>query len=322
MPLTAMLSEAVDQHFLEDVWAGLSASPKTLPCKYFYDDRGSVLFEKICGTDEYYVTRTEMAIFERCATDMARHIGEGAHIIEPGAGALKKISLLLAALDRPASYIPVDISTEFLRRACGSLQRRFPDLDIAPCGLDFNDGEAFRQCLDGVGGDEGRRVIFFPGSTIGNFSPSAAQHFLSTMAAALRVGDGLLIGVDLLKSVDILESAYNDAEGYTAAFNLNLLNRINEELDGELDAGQFSHLARFNADAGRIEMHLRSKVAQRGRIAGREFRFRQGETIHTENSYKYRVDDFQALAARSGFIAEALWTDDERLFSVHYMRRG
>lgn len=312
---------SASQQFLEDVWAGLSAPRKTLPCKYFYDDEGSALFEKICATDEYYVTRTEMAIFQHSATDMARFIGPQAQIIEPGAGALKKISLLLAALEAPAAYIPLDISADFLQRACRPLQRRFPELDICPLALDFSDTAALTEALFHSAAAPGQRVIFFPGSTIGNFAPAAAQAFLAGMAAALQPGDGLLIGVDLLKSASILEAAYDDAQGMTAAFNKNLLRRINTELGGELELDNFSHQALFNRQQSRVEMHLRSKRDHCARVAGRPFQFRGGETIHTENSYKYSVEGFTQLAGEAGFVAEGLWLDEEKLFSVHYMRR-
>lgn len=306
-----------NQVFLQEVWQGLSAPQKNLPCKYFYDERGSKLFEKICETDDYYVTRTEMSIFSDNAEAMAKHVGSGVHIVEPGAGAVKKIKLLLEAVQDPASYIPLDISAEFLLASSQQLATLFPALCIDAREVDFMDRSALAHCLRR--GDDAKQVVFFPGSTIGNFAPSAAQDFLENIANALQCGDGLLIGVDLVKPVAILEAAYNDSDGVTASFNRNLLQRINAELDGDIVLENFTHEAIFNPAESRIEMHLRSLRAQKFSIAGRGFQFATNETIHTENSYKYAVDDFTAMAERAGFTAEALWVDDANFFSVHYM---
>lgn len=303
--------------FLQEVWQGLSTGQKSLPCKYFYDERGSILFEAICATDDYYVTRTEMGIFSDNAKVMAEYVGAGSHIIEPGAGAVKKIKLLLETLKEPASYIPLDISAEFLLAASEQLAALFPTLRIDAREVDFMDRGALARCLRRA--DNAKQVVFFPGSTIGNFAPAAAQEFLESIANALRRGDGLLIGVDLLKPVAILEAAYNDSDGVTASFNRNLLQRINAELDGDIVIEHFAHEAIFNPAESRIEMHLRSLRSQKISVAGRTFQFAANETIHTENSYKYAVADFTAMAERAGFFAEALWLDESSFFSVHYM---
>lgn len=318
---TALTPQKTNQTFLHDVIQGLSQSPKTLPCKYFYDERGSDLFEKICETQEYYVTRTEMAIYRDRAAEMAALIGPNAQIIEPGAGALKKVSLLLNALQDPLAYTPMDISADFLRQCSDKLRHQFPFLDIDPIAVDFNNHEALIDGLRRRDFDASPRVIFFPGSTIGNFAPAAATTFLAAIAKGLKSGDGLLIGVDLLKSEAVLEAAYNDVDGFTEAFNKNLLRRINVELDSDIDAEYFSHIACFNQNQQRIEMHLRSDREQYCQVGDKRFYFADGETIHTENSYKYSSEDFIALAAGAGFKSETVWMDAEQLFSVHFMRR-
>ena len=314
------IDSSVDQAFLDDVLEGLSRSQKTLPCKYLYDEKGSQLFEQICEVPEYYVTRTESQLYQYYAQEMAGYIGDKALIIEPGAGSVKKIALLLAALNKPAGFVPMDISPEILQSSSEALSQQFPELDINPVVVDFLDRKALATLLSRLPIEPvaKKRVIFFPGSTIGNFSPEAAQAFLSSFSAQLKTGDGLLIGVDLIKGSDVLENAYNDAAGVTADFNLNLLQRINNELEGKFSLEQFAHKALFNQDKHRIEMHLVSTMDQRIDIAGQTIHFTQSETIHTESSYKYSIDSFSELAGKAGYQHEKTWKDADGLFGVHY----
>ena len=298
--------------FLRDVLAGLSASPKALPPKYFYDAEGSRLFDRICALPEYYPTRTELGILSENAPAIARLI-EGCVLVEPGAGSTVKVRRLLEARPRLSAYLPIDISGAHLVAASRALAADHPDLRIMPLVADFADG------IDLAIAPPGRRVGFFPGSTIGNFEPAQALAFLRRFRQALGPGARLLIGVDLKKSPTILEPAYDDAQGVTAAFNLNLLRRMNRELGAEFVLERFRHRAFYAAEKGRIEMHLESRVAQTVRVAGRAFRFAVGETIHTENSYKYGIEEFAALAAGAGWRPGRVWTDRDRLFAVHYL---
>lgn len=300
---------------LDDVLAGLSATPKTLPPKYFYDARGSALFDEICELPEYYPTRTELAMLERDAGDIAAHVGSGSTIVEYGSGAARKTVLLLRALN-PTSYIAIDIAGEQLRTSMQRLAALFPTIRMSGVCADYS------RPLDLSGIDEGtaqRRIVFFPGSTIGNFSVPEALEFLATARTLAGAGGGMLVGVDLKKERSVLEAAYNDAAGVTAAFNLNLLERLNRELGADFNVSAFRHRAHYNEDEGRIEMHLAATRDQRVTVGGREFRIAEGETIHTENSYKYAPDEFAALAARAGFNTSHCWIDPERLFSIHYL---
>jgi dimethylhistidine N-methyltransferase len=310
----------VDEEFLTDVIDGLSKPQKTLPCKYFYDEKGSILFEQICKTPEYYVTRTECSIYAKYAAEMASLIGERALIIEPGAGSIKKISLLLETMKNPAGFIPMDISEEILQLSSDALSQQFPDLDITPIVIDFLNKEELHQLFAKLPSQPlvNKRIIFFPGSTIGNFHPEEAKQFLKQFADNLQSGDGLLIGVDLVKDHKILENAYNDAEGVTADFNLNLLHRINNELGGNVTVNAFEHKAIFNEEDSRIEMHIVSTQAQKIQLPNQSFSFDKNETIHTENSYKYSVEMFSEIARESGFSLEKVWKDSNSLFSVSY----
>ncbi|HEB85389.1 MAG TPA: L-histidine N(alpha)-methyltransferase [Bacteroidetes bacterium] len=298
--------------FLADALAGLSGEPRSLPSKYFYDREGSVLFDRICETPEYYPTRCEIEIMRDYGPEMAEPIGPEAMIIELGSGSSLKTPLLLERLERPAAYVPVDIAGEHLRMAAESLARRFPSLPILPVNADFT-GEF---PLPDPAVTPRRRVIYFPGSTIGNFPPPEATTLLRRLARMTGAGGGLLIGVDLKKDVRTLEAAYNDAAGVTRAFNLNLLERLRRELHAEVSVHRFEHRAVYNESEGRIEMHLVSRAAQSIRLGGREFTFRAGETIHTENSYKYDPAGFAALAREAGWRKEGFWTDTRGLFSV------
>ncbi|GIL38349.1 L-histidine N(alpha)-methyltransferase [Roseiterribacter gracilis] len=315
------LNQAIDQApsrdaFLTDVWNGLSCpQQKTLPCKWLYDALGSRLFDAITALDEYYPTRTETALLGDIAPEIAKIAGVHARIVELGSGAGVKVRLLLDALERPSAYVAVDISETALRDATRALANERTDLRIVPVLADYTRPFALPS-LEGWGNTLG----FFPGSTIGNFAPAQAIAFLTQLRRQLGNNAFLLIGVDLKKDRDVLERAYDDVLGVTAAFNLNLLARINRELSADFDVRQFAHKSIWNEAQGRIEMHLVSTVAQTVTIDGRAFEFRAGETIHTENSYKYGIDQFQRMAASAGWQARAAWTDGADLFSLHLLQ--
>jgi L-histidine N-alpha-methyltransferase len=303
--------------FRAAVLQGLGSTPKTLPCRFFYDAEGSRLFDRICELPEYYPTRTECALLAARAAEIAALVGPHAGLIEFGSGAGVKIRLLLAALRYPAAYVPVDISRGHLLAAAASLAADYPDLRIAPVCADYT----HRFALPHLPGSRPRRLVgFFPGSTIGNFTPSEAAGFLRHAGRLLGRGSMMIVGVDLLKDRAVLEAAYDDAAGVTAAFNLNLLARINRELGGDFDLGAFAHQARWNAVESRVEMHLVSRVAQSVRIGGDRVEFAPDETIHTENSYKYTLDGFADLARSAGYDSVAAWTDPADLFSIHVLK--
>jgi len=305
-----------EESFRDAVLCGLGRPRKSIPCKFFYDTRGSWLFEEICRLPEYYPTRTEIAILGENSDEIAAQMGSHCRLIEFGSGASQKVRILLEALDRPAAYVPVDISREHLRDAANSLAEDFPSVPVVAVCADYTRPFA----LPPLPGARGKRVGFFPGSTIGNFEPDAAVAFLANYASVLGPGGEMLIGVDLKKDQEILEAAYNDRAGVTAAFNLNLLERINRELDGDIDIDRFEHVAFYNEAEGRVEIYIRSQTDQQAQIAGRHFRFAAGELIHTEYSYKYSVRDFRSLAADAGFRPVDTWMDPAGLFSVHYFR--
>lgn len=302
----------IENAFAADVLAGLAAIPKSLPAKYLYDARGSLLFEEICDLVEYYPTRVETGLLRRHAREIAAFAGEGATLVEFGAGALKKVELLLAAFVRPAAYMPIDISGDFLAAQSNALRARWPGIRVRPVVADFTVVDLPPPREDEC------RFGFFPGSTIGNFEPEAAIGFLRRARSALA-GGGLLIGVDLVKPAPVLHAAYNDASGITAAFNKNILLRINRELGANFNPAAFEHYAFYNPVERRIEMHLISRVAQCVMIQGRTISFDEGETVHTENSYKYTVGDFQDLALAAGFVPHAVFVDENRRFSLHWL---
>jgi dimethylhistidine N-methyltransferase len=301
--------------FLEEVIAGLSRPLKELPPKYFYDDRGAELFEAICETPEYYPTRAELAIMRDHAGEMAQRLGPGCAVIEYGSGSGRKTRLLLAAL-APVAYVPIDIAREQLKVTAAEIAGEFPGLAVTAVCADYS--QALRLPLL-AGLPARRRVIYFPGSTIGNLSLPEAARFLANARRTARPGGAMLVGVDLKKDAARLNAAYNDARGVTAEFNLNLLARINRELQADFDLAAFRHHAFYNGALGRVEMHLVSLKAQRVSMGGATFAFRGGETIHTENSYKYSVDEFHALARSAGFEPGRCWTDGERQFAVHHL---
>lgn len=300
--------------FARALIAGLGARPRALPAKLFYDTVGSQLFDQICELPEYYPTRTEIDILTRHADEMAALIGPDVELVEFGAGSARKVRLLLAALPQPRRYLPIDISGDHLTAALTQLQADFLQLAIRPVVADYTRPFALAPLGRGIR----RRIGFFPGSTIGNFTPEEATAFLKTAAALLR-GGGLLVGVDTVKDPHRLHLAYNDAAGVTAAFNLNMLARANRELGGNFDLSGFAHYAFYNAPLRRIEMHLISLRPQTVDLRGRVFTFAEGEAIHTENSYKFTVDGFRALATAAGFRPGPVWQDPLRLFSVHWL---
>lgn len=302
--------------FMSEVLNGLRAAPKTLPCKFFYDEKGSKLFDQICDLPEYYPTRTETALLEKIGGEVAECIGPHAQIVEYGCGSVKKIRPVVDALDRPVAYVAVDISKEHLLAASSMLATDYPDLEVHAICADFV--QPF-PVTPPTAYPDARRVGFFPGSTLGNFTKEEARALLSSAAKLLGFGGGMLIGIDLKKDVSVLKAAYDDAAGVTAAFNMNLLDRINRELGGDFDLDQFEHHVVYNDVIGRIEMHLRSLCDQTVTIDGNAFEFRAGETIHTENSHKYDIEQFRAMARDAGFEPERVWTDADNLFSVHFL---
>jgi dimethylhistidine N-methyltransferase len=299
--------------FAADVLAGLSARPKTLPAKYFYDLAGSALFERITELPEYYPTRCEIAILQAYAPAIAAMFAPGCALIEFGSGSSRKARILLGAAATVEAYIPVDISGDFLQQDLAQLRRDFPHLKLHPLVADFTRPFAIPPALAGL-----PRVGFFPGSTIGNLEPHEAGRFLRHIGNVLGPGSLLVVGIDLLKDEKTLYRAYNDAAGVTAKFNLNLLARINREQGADFNLAAFEHHAFFNAAKSRIEMHLTSTMRQKVRLNGATIDFRAGETIHTENSYKYTVESFQALARGSGWTPAKAFTDG--MFCVQALR--
>ncbi|OYX13020.1 MAG: L-histidine N(alpha)-methyltransferase [Rhizobiales bacterium 32-66-8] len=301
--------------FRADVLSGLSAHPKALSAKYFYDAAGSRLFDAICELDEYYPTRTELKILKAHAGDIAARAGSGATLVEFGAGSLVKVRLLLEALRDPTAYVPIDISQEHLLAASGVLAREYRNLTVLPLVADFTRAVQ-------IPAHAGSRMLgFFPGSTLGNFTPADATAFLRQAGETLGPSSLFVLGIDLKKDTRRLEAAYNDRKGVTAAFNLNLLTRINRELAGTFDLSAFLHRAVFNTEEGRIEMHLESLADQTVEVAGQRVSFVAGETIHTENSYKYSTDDITARARAAGWQVEHVWTDPHALFAVCLLAR-
>lgn len=300
----------------DEVLAGLRNTPKHLPSKLFYDARGSRLFDAICELDAYYLTRAEEAIMATHSEEMAAALGPGVLLVEYGSGSSRKTRILLDDLAAPAGYVPVDISREHLVRAAEQIAAEYPGLSVRPVCVDYT--TEYR--LPEPEGPVERTVVYYPGSTIGNFTPDAARDFLAHIARRVAPEGGVLVGVDLQKDEALLRAAYNDAEGVTAAFNKNLLRRLNRELGADFDLDRFRHEAVYNADAGRIEMYLVSTVDQQVAVAGASIAFAAGERICTEYSYKYTVESFAALAAAAGLTVEQVWTDADRHFSVQYAR--
>jgi dimethylhistidine N-methyltransferase len=310
-------NQASGDSFAASLAAGLAKTPKEIACKYFYDAAGSLLFEQICELPEYYQTRTEMALLSRHAGEIASLMGESVEILEFGAGSLRKVRILLNAAQNPYAYTPLDISGDYLQEVVRALAADYPALVLRPVVGDFTCPLEIPD-LPGRNSKISRRAGFFPGSTIGNFEPDAAMALLRQMRASLN-GGGLLIGVDLVKEPARLHAAYNDAAGITALFNKNLMVRANRELGADFDTGAFAHYAPYNAGAHRIEMYLVSLKRQSVTIGDKHFDFAAGEPVHTEDSHKYTIERFREMAACAGFNPRAVWTDEERLFSVHWL---
>lgn len=296
---------------------GLHNTQKTISPAWFYDQKGSELFDQITELDEYYPTRTEMAIMRNNIGEIVSLIGSCASIIEFGSGSSEKIRVLLEHLDEPAAYVPVDISAEHLKLAAQRIEQEFTDLEVLPVVANFT--HTFDLPTPRV--MPFRNIVYFPGSTIGNFYPDEAQSLLDVMAAEAKKGGALLIGVDLKKDPAILERAYNDDDGVTAAFNLNMLEHINRRFGSDFNLDAFEHRALYNRDEGRIEMHLVSLKTQNVSLLGDQISFSKDETILTECSHKYTLEEFADMAARSGFEVKKTWVDDEKLFSVQYLER-
>ena len=303
------------EQFRDEVLNGLRKSPKELPTKYLYDERGSDLYERICALDEYYIPRTEAAIMENNIDEMVKLLGPKATLIEYGCGSCTKTRVLLDNMINLAAYVPIDISREQLQRVTAELGQGYPDLEILPVCADYT-GD-FRLPSPKEHGD--RVVAYFPGSSIGNFDPHAAGVLLSNIAGVCGPGGALLIGIDLKKSLDVLHRAYNDRDGVTAAFNMNLLTRINGELGGDFRVKDFRHSAVYNANEGRVEMHLISLKDQTIHLDDTDISFAKGESIWTESSYKYDMDGFKRIAVDAGFSVSKAWTDEQNWFSVQYL---
>ncbi|HMK78735.1 MAG TPA: L-histidine N(alpha)-methyltransferase [Xanthobacteraceae bacterium] len=312
---SARYEAAASDSFADHVIAGLTDDPKWLSAKYFYDVAGSDLFEQITALPEYYPTRTELRILHDNARAISAFIPLAAALIEFGTGSTRKARILLDASPQIAAYVPVDISAEFLAQEVAAVRRDVPHVAVLPVAADFTrDFDLPAQIRNRP------RVGFFPGSTIGNFEPEDATEFLRQAARILGPGATMIVGVDRIKDEGVLNAAYDDAAGVTAKFNLNILRRMNRELSGDFDLASFRHRAFYNAAGHRIEMHLESLRAQTVRVAGRNFTFAKGETIHTENSYKYTIDSFRELATSAGWRPSAVWTDPRAYFSIHALK--
>jgi dimethylhistidine N-methyltransferase len=304
--------------FASDVVCGLNKSQKEIPSKYLYDQAGSILFDQICTLDEYYPTRTELQILQQYAAELRRLVPSGAQIIELGSGSHQKIDALLQILQAPAAYVAIDISRDFMLQATEHINAVYPSLHVTAISADYT--EIF-ELPHQIRNHSGRCLVFFPGSTIGNFTPAFAAQFLARWSALLNPGDQFLCGVDLVKDRQILHAAYNDSLGITARFNLNLLERMNKELDADFDLGSYAHRAHFNENLSRIEMHIVSTKDQEVTFKGADFKcqLKEGETIHTESSYKYTLASFQSLVEQAGFERTASYLDPQSLFSLNLL---
>jgi L-histidine N-alpha-methyltransferase len=318
-PLREEISIA-DSALARDILAGLSSFPKTIPCTWLYDREGSELFEDITRTKAYYPTRAETALLKAHMSELAALAGEGVSVVEIGAGSVTKTRLLLSALKAPKAYLPIDISADFMLESLASLRTDFPGLPCIPVIADFTDSEALLNAI-ALCPTESRRLAFFPGSTIGNLTPQVALDFLNDLGRALGPGSLLAIGADATSDAMTLARAYDDPEGITAAFNLNLLARINRELNGDFQLESFTHEARVNQELQRVEMHLVSQAKQDVRVLGRTFAFEEGESIHTENSHKFGKIRFESLAASAGWQSTMIWRGDDHAFEFHVLER-
>ncbi|QQM65651.1 L-histidine N(alpha)-methyltransferase [Pseudoalteromonas sp. LC2018020214] len=313
-------SNITDTEFLNDVISGLTQQQKTLPCKYFYDDKGAALFEQITSLQEYYVTRTELSILEQYSQSIAQMLPENLSIIEPGCGSGKKVAYLLAHMANVKTFVPFEISEEMLSYSLAHLSPLFPDLAISPLLGDFTHSQMVKQLTKDTALDSQTNLVYFPGSTLGNFAPVKAIEIMNNFHRLCGVDGYVLIGVDLVKERQVLLDAYNDKAGITAAFNKNLLQRINNELNGTFNLDNFSHESRFNEHHSRIEMHLVSNCTQSVIINDQQIDFIEGESIHTENSHKYTLESFKQLAAQANLKLEQTWQDDSNYFALCLLR--
>ncbi|MBE3673881.1 L-histidine N(alpha)-methyltransferase [Pseudoalteromonas distincta] len=313
-------SNITDTEFLNDVISGLTQQQKTLPCKYFYDDKGAALFEQITSLQEYYVTRTELSILEQYSQSIAQMLPENLSIIEPGCGSGKKVAYLLAHMANVKTFVPFEISEEMLSYSLAHLSPLFPDLAISPLLGDFTHSQMVKQLTKDTALDSQTNLVYFPGSTLGNFAPVKAIEIMNNFHRLCGVNGYVLIGVDLVKERQVLLDAYNDKAGVTAAFNKNLLQRINNELNGTFNIDNFSHESRFNEQHSRIEMHLVSNCTQSVIINDQQIDFIEGESIHTENSHKYTLESFKQLAAQANLKLEQTWQDDSNYFALCLLR--
>ncbi len=313
--MTIKTEEITQEEIISEVIEGLSLTPKRLPCKLFYDEKGSALFDKICELDEYYPTRTELKIMEENIEEMSALLGKGTLLIELGSGSSIKIRLLLDNIPGLAGYVPIDISAVHLIQSSNELKELYPHLDIFPLAADYT--KDFE--LPEIDKPFDHKAVYYPGSTIGNFTPIQAKNFLRRIAKICGTNGGIIIGVDLKKNRKILEAAYNDQQGVTAAFNLNILEHLNNELNSDFDLNNFKHLSFFNDEKSRIEMHLISEKNQDVHLNGSIIHFRKNESILTEYSYKYTIESFAELVSDC-FEVRKVWTDKEHLFSIQYLR--
>ncbi|MBB1442652.1 MULTISPECIES: L-histidine N(alpha)-methyltransferase [unclassified Pseudoalteromonas] len=313
-------SNITDTEFLNDVISGLTQQQKTLPCKYFYDDKGAALFEQITTLQEYYVTRTELSILEQHSQSIAQMLPENLSIIEPGCGSGKKVAYLLAHMANVKTFVPFEISEEMLSYSLAHLSPLFPDLAISPLLGDFTHSQMVKQLTKDTALDSQTNLVYFPGSTLGNFAPVKAIEIMNNFHRLCGVNGYVLIGIDLVKERQVLLDAYNDKLGITAAFNKNLLQRINNELNGTFNLDNFSHESRFNEQHSRIEMHLVSNCTQSVIINDQQIDFIAGESIHTENSHKYTLESFKQLAAQANLKLEQTWQDDSNYFALCLLR--
>lgn len=315
-PITLYDYAPTSQSFRDEVLRGLGRQPKSIPCKFFYDERGSRFFDEICDLDEYYLTRAETAILQAYASEMAACVGRGALLVELGSGSGIKTRLLLDKLEEPVAYVPVDIAREHLIASAALLCDAYPSLEVLPVCADYTRAMALPRAKRGHAGV----CFFFPGSTIGNMNPSEATAFLTLLHTLAGGPCGVLVGVDLKKDRTVLEPAYNDKRGVTAAFNMNLFTRINREIGGDFDLSRFRHRAFFNEAESRVEMHLVSTCRQTAHVGSVTVAFDEGETILTEYSHKFSLEHMKQIAEESGFGVEKVWTDPAGLFSVQFLR--
>jgi len=300
----------------KEVIEGLSKSRKELPCKYFYDERGSQLFDEICSLDEYYVTRTELDIMHNNIDEMSDAMGEKLMFIEYGSGSSEKIKIILDHVKGICTYVPIDISCRHLAKSAAQIASQYKKLEVIPVCADYNKPFSIPK----PNKDVDHKIVYFPGSTIGNFHPEEATGFLNRIASVSGPNGGLVIGVDLKKDASVLNSAYNDSRGVTAQFNLNQLKRFNRELGSNFNLDNFKHKAFYNKKEGRVEMHLISRANQSVQLNGTTISFNKNESIWTESSYKYSLEEFESVANDAGFIVKKVWTDKDNLFSVQYLQ--